>query len=85
MFAFDPALDEHLTESSVLARSLSDLRAEWEEATVERVGELDVDVSVTEATALLDGAPEYNGRDGEHTDALAELVEDTTPTEVERI
>lgn len=82
LFSFD---DEPLVETGVLARAPGELAEDWEAAVIRTVSELPIDVSGEDVPALRSAEPEPNGRAGEHTEDLAELIDSMQPREIERI
>lgn len=74
-FAFDAETAQALVDAGVLARAPADLRPTWSEAVRDRL----VDFQLADALDAAEGEPELNGRAGEHTDALAEMIDGMHP------
>lgn len=82
LFAF--ATPGRLVDAGVLDTAPATLEAEWRGTVVGRLAALPVGLDEDDLAALLDdGCP--NGRAGEHTDDLADLVETIQPSELERL
>jgi len=77
LFAFPERVADPLVEAGTLAVDPAALRAEWAADVRDRLHALDLSVGDEALGALdaVDAAPERNGRVGEHTGALADLVD----------
>jgi len=80
LFAFEAP--ERLVEAGVLDTAPTELDAEWRATVLPRLARLPVGLDEDDLAALLDG-PE--GRAGEHTADLADLVETIRPRDIERL
>lgn len=84
LFAFDDGVRAALSESGVLERPFGALHTAWIGEVVVSLEEPPLDVPLRDSPTgvdaagvpdVLEGRPEPNGRAGEHTDHLVELVE----------
>lgn len=82
LFSFDGAGD--LLEAGVVGTPLGELRAEWEAATLPALAAQPVGLTEDELVERV-GGDGPNGRAGEHTDDLADLVASMQPRELERL
>lgn len=75
MFGHDEAVVGRLLADGVLARDPADLREDWVQTVRDHLAGLPLNVD-DEALAALDRVPSTNGRAGEHTAAMDELLDE---------
>lgn len=80
-FAFDEATTETLLETGVIADDFDDLQSAWIDDLSTQVESLDLDVETPGES--LSEPPKQNGRAGEHSETLTEIVDNLYPTKNE--